>query len=97
MMDIIQKFIHLQIKEEKKRLPDDTEQVTKKKTLIFPRYHQLDVVRKLIADVREEGSGHNYLIQHSAGSGNQIRLPGQHIDWHPCMMPMIYLFSAVLL
>ena len=69
MMDIIQKFIHLQIKEEKKRLPDDTEQVTKKKTLIFPRYHQLDVVRKLIADVREEGSGHNYLIQHSAGSG----------------------------
>ena len=49
MMDIIQKFIHLQIKEEKKRLPDDTEQVTKKKTLIFPRYHQLDVVRKLIA------------------------------------------------
>ena len=69
MMDIIQKFIHLQIKEEKKRLSDGTEQVTKKKTLIFPRYHQLDVVRKLIADVREEGSGHNYLIQHSAGSG----------------------------
>ena len=69
MMDIIQKFIHLQIKEEKKQLPDGTEQVTKKKTLIFPRYHQLDVVRKLIADVREEGTGHNYLIQHSAGSG----------------------------
>ncbi len=70
MMDIIQKFIHLQIKEEKKRLSDGTEQVTKKKTLIFPRYHQLDVVRKLIADVRKEGTGHNYLIQHSAGSGN---------------------------
>ena len=69
MMDIIQKFIHLQIKEEKKRLSDGTEQVTKKKTLIFPRYHQLDVVRKLIADVRKEGTGHNYLIQHSAGSG----------------------------
>ena len=69
MMDIIQKFIHLQIKEEKKRLSDGTEQVAKKKTLIFPRYHQLDVVRKLIADVRKEGTGHNYLIQHSAGSG----------------------------
>ena len=41
----------------------------KKKRLIFPRYHQLDVVRKLIADVRENGSGKNYLIQHSAGSG----------------------------
>lgn len=37
--------------------------------LIFPRYHQLDVVRKLIADVRQRGAGHNYLIQHSAGSG----------------------------
>lgn len=39
------------------------------KKLIFPRYHQLDVVRKLIADVRRNGAGHNYLIQHSAGSG----------------------------
>lgn len=37
--------------------------------LIFPRYHQLDVVRKLIADVKKNGAGHNYLIQHSAGSG----------------------------
>ena len=39
------------------------------KKLIFPRYHQLDVVRKLIADVKKNGAGHNYLIQHSAGSG----------------------------
>lgn len=69
MMDIVQKFIHLQVKEDKKLMPDGTERVTKKKTLIFPRYHQLDVVRKLIADVRENGSGQNYLIQHSAGSG----------------------------
>lgn len=37
--------------------------------LIFPRYHQLDVVRKLVAHVKENGAGHNYLIQHSAGSG----------------------------
>lgn len=37
--------------------------------LIFPRYHQMDVVRKLVAHVRENGAGHNYLIQHSAGSG----------------------------
>lgn len=69
MMDIVQKFIHLQVKEEKKLLANGTEQVTKKKTLIFPRYHQLDVVRKMIADVRENGTGKNYLIQHSAGSG----------------------------
>ena len=37
--------------------------------LIFPRFHQLDVVRKIVADVKQNGAGHNYLIQHSAGSG----------------------------
>ena len=37
--------------------------------LIFPRFHQLDVVRKLIENVKANGAGHNYLIQHSAGSG----------------------------
>ncbi|MDD5198211.1 MAG: type I restriction endonuclease subunit R [Terrimicrobiaceae bacterium] len=41
----------------------------KKQVQIFPRYHQLDVVRKLLADVREKGAGQHYLIQHSAGSG----------------------------
>lgn len=40
-----------------------------KKTLYFPRYHQLDVVRKLIADASKKGVGQTYLIQHSAGSG----------------------------
>ena len=69
MMDILQKFIHLQKIEEKKLQLDGTEKVIKKQRLIFPRYHQLDVVRKLIADVSANGAGHNYLIQHSAGSG----------------------------
>ena len=41
----------------------------KKKVQIFPRYHQLDVVRKLLGDVRAKGAGQKYLIQHSAGSG----------------------------
>ncbi|CAN5875009.1 type I restriction endonuclease subunit R [soil metagenome] len=41
----------------------------KKQVQIFPRYHQLDVVRKLLADVMEHGAGFRYLIQHSAGSG----------------------------
>ncbi|GEO11801.1 type I restriction endonuclease subunit R [Segetibacter aerophilus] len=40
-----------------------------KKTLYFPRYHQLDVVRRLIADASKKGVGQKYLIQHSAGSG----------------------------
>ena len=41
----------------------------KKRVQIFPRYHQLDVVRKLLAAVEEQGAGQRYLIQHSAGSG----------------------------
>jgi type I restriction enzyme, R subunit len=41
----------------------------KKAVQIFPRYHQLDVVRKLLADVMQRGAGKRYLIQHSAGSG----------------------------
>lgn len=40
-----------------------------KKTLYFPRYHQMEVVRRLIADAGKKGVGHTYLIQHSAGSG----------------------------
>ena len=69
MMDIIQKFISLEIRKEKRKDSNGTEKTVTKKRLIFPRYHQLDVVRKLITDVRENGSGKNYLIQHSAGSG----------------------------
>lgn len=45
---------------------DDKKQL---KSVIFPRYHQLDATRKLVADVLENGAGERYLIQHSAGSG----------------------------
>lgn len=69
LMDIIQKFISREVKKEKKKDESGKEKAVTKRRLIFPRYHQLDVVRKLIADVRENGSGKNYLIQHSAGSG----------------------------
>ena len=41
----------------------------KKRTQVFPRYHQLDVVRRLLADCAQNGAGRRYLIQHSAGSG----------------------------
>lgn len=47
----------------------DEETKKKKEKQVFPRYHQLDVVMKLLADVRENGIGKRYLIQHSAGSG----------------------------
>ena len=69
MMDILQKFISLKTSEDKKLLSNGQVQITKKKTLLFPRYHQLDVVRNIVAHVRQNGAGHNYLIQHSAGSG----------------------------
>ncbi len=69
MLDILQKFIHLQTTSVKKLQEDGTYKDEKEHRLIFPRFHQLDVVRKLIAHVSEHGAGHNYLIQHSAGSG----------------------------
>lgn len=46
-----------------------TKKTRKREAQIWPRYHQLDVVRKLLADVEEDGAGKKYLIQHSAGSG----------------------------
>jgi len=69
LLDILQKFISLEKREEKSKNPDGTLRIEVKERLIFPRYHQLDVVRKLVSHVRENGAGHNYLIQHSAGSG----------------------------
>jgi len=68
LMDILARFIHLQV-EEKKVVTDKGVITKKKETMIFPRYHQLDVVRDLIKSAKQKGSGHNYLIQHSAGSG----------------------------
>jgi len=67
-MDIIQRYIHLN-KEETKIVKDGKEVKKISKKIIFPRYHQLDVVTKLLADVKVNGSGENYLIEHSAGSG----------------------------
>lgn len=63
-LEILQRFVHLQTEE------IEVEGKTyKKEKLIFPRYHQLDAVRKIGENVLEVGAGTNYLIQHSAGSG----------------------------
>ena len=62
LLEILHKYMHLQVNRD-----DKTGAVTSER-MIFPRYHQLDVVTKLLADVRARGAGHNYLIQHSAGS-----------------------------
>ena len=68
-LDILQKFISYQKEVKKVTLPDGKLHTDVTEKLIFPRYHQLDVVRKLIDHTKKNGAGHNYLIQHSAGSG----------------------------
>ncbi|MEP9575690.1 type I restriction endonuclease [Xanthomonas euvesicatoria] len=68
LLDILQRFMHLEIKE-RKITTDKGVRTVRKETMIFPRYHQLDAVRRLVGHARAHGSGHNYLVQHSAGSG----------------------------
>ena len=79
LLEILHKYMHLEVERDK-----NTGEVVSER-MIFPRYHQLDVVTKILEQVKENGSGHNYLIQHSAGSGksNSIawlayRLVGLH-------------------
>lgn len=69
LLDIVNKFLHLEVKEETELDARGNEVKRKKERIIFPRYHQLDSVRKVIADVRANGTGKNYLVQHSVGSG----------------------------
>ena len=63
-LEIVGRFIHLQTDEYRV-----DGRLFKKHAMIFPRYHQLDAVRKLSSDSKTNGAGKNYLIQHSAGSG----------------------------
>lgn len=65
LLNILARFVHLQI-EEKEHWDGKK---YKKEALIFPRYHQWDVVKKLLHAAQTEGTGQKYLIQHSAGSG----------------------------
>lgn len=66
LLDLISKFIFIERKEE---VDEATGKKKHSETLIFPRYHQLDLIRKLLASVQEHGTELNYLIEHSAGSG----------------------------
>ena len=68
LLSIFQRYISKQTTESISI--QNKKKVTKKNTfLIFPRYHQLDVVEKLVADTKKSKEGRNYLLQHSAGSG----------------------------
>ena len=82
LLEIVARFIHLEKKEDKV----NGKKVVKE-TIVFPRYHQLDAVRKLLVASQTFGAGKDYLIQHSAGSGktNTIawlahRLSNLHTD-----------------
>jgi len=62
LLDLLQNYLHWEeVKDEKGKVVE--------KRMIFPRYHQMRAVRRLIADAKASGTGKNYLIQHSAGSG----------------------------
>jgi type I restriction enzyme R subunit len=69
--DILEKYMLAHIIENYAQVVEKVDQETKKKTYtqIFPRYHQVSAVESLLADVRHNGVGQRYLIQHSAGSG----------------------------
>ena len=66
LVELITQFVFIDRTEEK---DEDTGRKKVKEKLIFPRFHQLDVIRKLLADIYVNKSSLNYLIQHSAGSG----------------------------
>lgn len=68
-LDILGHFMFIETKEEKVDDGKGGQRKITKEAVIFPRYHQLDAVRELTNVARDEGAGHNYLIQHSAGSG----------------------------
>ncbi|MDE2966130.1 MAG: type I restriction endonuclease [Chloroflexota bacterium] len=67
-LDIIGSYIFTETREEKVE-DEQGARTVKSESVIFPRYHQLDSVNRLVATARVEGAGRNYLIQHSAGSG----------------------------
>ena len=69
LTNIIQNYVQLFEEETEKILSDGKVKKEKVKKLIFPRYHQIDAVDKLLTNAKENGAGKRYLIQHSAGSG----------------------------
>jgi type I restriction enzyme R subunit len=68
VLDLIRQFIH-EVEEQ-----DEKGRKNGKRSLIFPRYQQLDCVRRLVAHARAAGAGQGYLIQHSAGSGKSFTI-----------------------
>ncbi len=86
VMDLIENFVHVRVETEKEYDPKLDRVIDKKKELmIFPRFHQLNVIRRLRQAVIDEGSGHNYLIQHTTGSGKSLS-----IGWLSHLLSSLY-------
>jgi len=66
-LDLLQRFVHMESSAGAR--PSGRSARTSSRKVIFPRYHQWDAVRRLEAAARAEGPGHDYLVEHSAGSG----------------------------
>lgn len=95
LLDLIHRFITL-VKEKEEVVQNGSTRIVEKEKLIFPRYHQYDVVKKVIADVKQLGVGKSYLIEHSAGSGksNSIawiayRLASLHNEDNDCIFDTV--------
>lgn len=64
-LDLLARFLHLNVEE---KVTEEGKKI-RKESMIFPRYHQLQAVRQMVNSAASEGTGHNYLVEHSAGSG----------------------------
>lgn len=86
VLDILENFVHLSVEKEKE-WSDKDQRVIEKKTelLVFPRFHQLEVIRKIRTTLMEEGVGKNYLIQHTTGSGKSYS-----IGWLSHLLTSLY-------
>jgi len=86
LLDILENFVHISVEEEKE-WNSQTKRVEpkKKEILIFPRYHQLSVIRSLRETIVKEGVGNNYLIQHTTGSGKSYS-----IGWLSHLLTSLY-------
>jgi type I restriction enzyme R subunit len=86
VLDILENFVHLSVEKEKE-WSDKEQRVIEKKTelLVFPRFHQLEVIRKIRTTLLEEGVGKNYLIQHTTGSGKSYS-----IGWLSHLLTSLY-------
>jgi type I restriction enzyme R subunit len=97
LMKLLQRYISVQ-NIERTEIKNGVKSKKKSKRIIFPRYHQFDVVEKVIEDCRKYGSGKNYLIQHSAGSGKS-----NSIAWLTYKLASLFnkdnelLFSSVII